>query len=117
MYRRIAAFALTFALSLALASLFQPKTLIPSAESWQLRRATVAPVYNLPDGCTHIASMKFGSPELRPLVSCDHILSPDERFLLEQHMLIVHGPDVRFDVVMPTNMPLEKTHVRLVYVR
>jgi hypothetical protein len=117
MYRRIVAFALTFALSLALASLFQPKTIIPSAKSWQLRGATVAPVYNLPEGCTHIASMKFSSPEFKPQVYCDHSLSPDERLLLEQHMLTVHGPDVRFDVVMPTNMPLEKTHVRLVYVR
>jgi hypothetical protein len=117
MYRRIAAFALTFALSLALASLFQPKIIKTPDQSWQLRGAPLGPVYNLPEGCTHIASMKFSSPEFRPQVYCDHSLSLDERLLLEQHMFTVHGPDVRFDVVTPTNIPLEKTRFRVVYVR
>jgi hypothetical protein len=115
MYRRIAAFALTFALSLALASLLQPKTIQTPDQPCQLSGATLGPVYNLPKGCTH--SMTFGAPEFRPQVRCDHILSLDERLLLEQHMFTVHGPDIRFDVVTPTNIPLEKTRYRVVYVR
>jgi hypothetical protein len=120
MYKRIAAFALTFALGLLSSWLFQSPVL---NRTQQGQKITVGRLTGhlirpnaLPEGCYDKIGVNFNSSEFKPKVFCNHSLSPDELDLLAQYMARVHGPTFLFEVVTPTN-PVLKPDVRKIDLR
>lgn len=108
MLSRFLAFALTLAVGVGTASLFESK----QAQRNSLLRIDENSLNNLgplgwrkiqlPRGCYQHQPLEGNSLDIRPMVYCDHKLTMLEQQQVKTTMEAIHGPGFRFDLVMPT---------------